>query len=234
MYSAPHTDVSRRPHAREVYSVQGTRVTLEPDHHWHCTCRHEPSAGECSHIAQARVYRDMRGPKRDEDTIELELGAAQLRLLTSQTPVVVVKSQRPRRRRHRLVRVSWWGAVAAMASIAAVSSGITYLATATPTPIPVVEQTPVLEEELRALPAEETPPADEPKPTVRFVNPFDASEVFEFPASTSEGAMREAVAALLLERGRERLATLPDLNEGARNAGKRDKAHGPVALVQRS
>ncbi len=40
---------------------------------------------------------------------------------------------------------------------------------------------------------------------VRFQNPFDPSEVFEFPPGTSEAAARQAVADLLLARGRERL-----------------------------
>jgi hypothetical protein len=37
-----------------------------------------------------------------------------------------------------------------------------------------------------------------------FRNPFDASEVFEFPPGTSEDAARESVAELLLSRARER------------------------------
>ena len=39
---------------------------------------------------------------------------------------------------------------------------------------------------------------------VRFRNPFDASETFEFPPGTSLQEARDRVAALLLERGRER------------------------------
>jgi hypothetical protein len=39
---------------------------------------------------------------------------------------------------------------------------------------------------------------------VRFSNPFDASEVFEFPAGTSDEQARQSVAALLLARARER------------------------------
>jgi hypothetical protein len=39
---------------------------------------------------------------------------------------------------------------------------------------------------------------------VRFSNPFDASEVFEFPAGTSDEQARQSVAALLLQRARER------------------------------
>lgn len=39
---------------------------------------------------------------------------------------------------------------------------------------------------------------------VRFANPFDASEVFEFPPGTSESEARDAVSRILLQRARER------------------------------
>jgi len=39
---------------------------------------------------------------------------------------------------------------------------------------------------------------------MRFANPFDPSEVFEFPAGTSEDVARQQVADTLLERARER------------------------------
>ncbi len=45
-------------------------------------------------------------------------------------------------------------------------------------------------------------PAGEP---VKIQNPFDATEVFEFPPGTSQAAARESVAQVLLERGRARL-----------------------------
>ena len=41
-------------------------------------------------------------------------------------------------------------------------------------------------------------------PPLRFANPFDAEEVFEFPAGTSEDAARDAVAEILMQRARER------------------------------
>jgi hypothetical protein len=46
-------------------------------------------------------------------------------------------------------------------------------------------------------------PKTESKP-VLFANPFDAREVFEFPAGTSEAEARDAVAAILMERAMER------------------------------
>lgn len=39
---------------------------------------------------------------------------------------------------------------------------------------------------------------------VLFANPFDAKEVFEFPAGTSEAEAREEVAEILMARAMER------------------------------
>jgi hypothetical protein len=40
------------------------------------------------------------------------------------------------------------------------------------------------------------------KPVVPFVNPFNTTEVFEFPAGTSPAERREKVAQILLQRAR--------------------------------
>lgn len=42
---------------------------------------------------------------------------------------------------------------------------------------------------------------------VRFANPFDAEEVFEFPPGTTETEARDAVAAVLMERAASRQET---------------------------
>ena len=55
-----------------------------------------------------------------------------------------------------------------------------------------------------SAPPAATPPAEPQKPPVRFRNPFDASEVFEFPPGTSATEARQSVAKLLLQRARER------------------------------
>ncbi len=44
----------------------------------------------------------------------------------------------------------------------------------------------------------------EPSSLVRMANPFDSSEVFEFPPGTSRAEARERVANLLLQRARDR------------------------------
>ena len=53
------------------------------------------------------------------------------------------------------------------------------------------------------------PRLEQPEPTIEgepvlFANPFDAHEVFEFPAGTTHAEAREAVAQMLLERAMER------------------------------
>jgi hypothetical protein len=52
---------------------------------------------------------------------------------------------------------------------------------------------------------------DEP---VRVANPFDASEVFEFPAGTSEADAHEAIAGFLMERAARRGVTSPHGTSG--------------------
>jgi len=59
----------------------------------------------------------------------------------------------------------------------------------------------------------------ESSPT-RIRNPFDASEVFEFPPGTPEDTARESVAETLLERARERRARL----SSAKHARSRQSA----------
>jgi hypothetical protein len=57
---------------------------------------------------------------------------------------------------------------------------------------------------------------------VRIKNPFDRTEVFEFPPGTSKAEAREAIAKLLLERAHDRL---PLLAEASRRRGATAK-HG--------
>jgi hypothetical protein len=55
-----------------------------------------------------------------------------------------------------------------------------------------------------ALPPSPSPPPQEDPAPVRFANPFDRNEVFEFPAGTSRADARDAVEELLYERAQER------------------------------
>ena len=84
-----------------------------------------------------------------------------------------------------------------------------------------------------AVMAEVHVPAAEPSPLlpapaerlpVRFTNPFDASEVFEFPPDTSVTEAHDAVADLLLQRARDRRQLLA---KGGLRAGR----HPPRAMT---
>ena len=60
-----------------------------------------------------------------------------------------------------------------------------------------------------ALVAQDGWPTAEPdQDPVRFANPFDASEVFEFPAGTTEAEAQQAIAGFLMERAVSRQARL--------------------------
>jgi hypothetical protein len=49
------------------------------------------------------------------------------------------------------------------------------------------------------------------RPPTQIANPFDASEVFEFPPGTPKDAARESAADMLLERASERRAQIGSL-----------------------
>jgi hypothetical protein len=173
------------------------------------------------------VFRQMRGAKRDDDTIELELTAKELQALC---PAAVEHTDfRPDKgvaTSRRMPRHSRWPAALAAAGIAGISSGITYLTTVPAPPVPIAESS--LPQPLAAPTPEAPPPAP-----VKFVNPFDSTEVFEFPSGMGESDVRAAVAELLLNRARERLAASAD----AQRSGKpvhRERPVGATRLATRS
>jgi hypothetical protein len=99
--------------------------------------------------------------------------------------------------------------LSAVAVASALLTAVTYIATTrTVQPAPIAtsvvpsQPAPVIV----ARPPSPPPPAPsaEPAEPVRFVNPFDRKEVFEFPAGTSKADARNAVAELLYERAQER------------------------------
>jgi hypothetical protein len=49
---------------------------------------------------------------------------------------------------------------------------------------------------------------------LRVANPFDASEVFEFPAGTSEADAQDAIAGFLIERASRRGVTRASRHDG--------------------
>jgi len=68
-------------------------------------------------------------------------------------------------------------------------------ATHTDTPV-LSPDAPLSSADPRAAPSKDSP--------TRFANPFDTSEVFEFPAGTTQDDARQLVAEILVERARER------------------------------
>jgi hypothetical protein len=227
MTSSPANDDG---YTREVYSVQGAHVTLEPDRGWQCTCKAYGQSGQCIHLEQAHVFKQMRSTKREDDTIELELTAEELWALNAAAAEghddarlneAVAMSK-------RVSRHSRWPAVLAAAGIAGLSSGITYLVTARTQPVHVAENR--LPQPLAAP----TPHAAPAPPAVRFVNPFDATEVFELPPGISEKDARDAVAEFLLNRARARLAGSADPHRASGKVVHREKAEHATRLANRS
>jgi len=92
----------------------------------------------------------------------------------------------------------WAGIAAATGLIAAVAVAM-YSPPPPETPPPPVVLQPA------APAATEPAPAPEPQgPPVQYRNPFDRSEVFEFPPGTSRDDARKAVSDILMQRAQER------------------------------
>jgi hypothetical protein len=189
----------------------------------------------------------------DEDTIELMLSPEQMRVLSSAaateapapavpapppqaevTPTISVLDASPDRappppsRRHwpaggvaAIVGVTVvLGTLAALGAIAQRTSERKHPAAAVPAPTPVVAAAPTA-----------TPPPPPPGEPVRFKNPFDRSEVFEFPPGTSPAEARQAVAELLMERGRDRHVQFVERKRGAvRRTAVRRSGSGSVGV----
>jgi hypothetical protein len=148
----------------------------------------------------------------EEDTIELMLSPEEIAVLSqaaaenTDAAEPVAASEQPAQatkppRRHwpaggvaAIVGVTVvLGTLVALGAIAQRSAEHKHLAVAPPAPPPVIAPTV----------AQQPPPPPGGEP-VRFKNPFDHSEVFEFPPGTSQAEMRQAVAELLMERARDR------------------------------
>lgn len=173
-----------------------------------------------------------------EDTLELELSAEQMLALSradtliqsSPVPVTSIENlllnvPKDERRVRTAVVLGLSAAVVSLGSIA-------YLATSRAQPVPVRANTVARSAALEtpALPSANNAP-------VRFTNPFDATEVFEFPPGTSKSEARHAVADLLLKRARDRQNSfqnnaLTKCNSGSRQPCHDHKAH-PTQLRAR-
>jgi len=96
-----------------------------------------------------------------------------------------------------------WPAIAIQIAVATIFSGvIAYVAT---NPEQLVQAQTAVGKVDAPTPARPAPPAVPDEPVqVQVTNPFDKTEVFNFPAGTSETDAQLAVARLLMQRAQER------------------------------
>lgn len=140
------------------------------------------------------------GQERDVETIELELEPEELRALTQTVGCRTIGAndshdgRRPSASSDSRARVALLLCTSAAAALLAVGDASVVRVPAV-TAVASVARAPI---ERRIVVSTQQPPP------VRFANPFDATEVFEFPSGTSKSAAREAVAKLLTERARGR------------------------------
>lgn len=161
-----------------------------------------------------------------DDTIELELSAEQVLTLSRAdaairaNPPAVPPQRKSLSNAPESRRDAWPAVILAIVGISVLSGGIAYLATIPAQPVHVGANAVI------AMAARDTtaPPSADNAP-VRFTNPFDASEVFQFPSGTSDMEARQAVAGLLLQRAHDRQ------NSVSKIARQRRKTAGQVAPV---
>jgi hypothetical protein len=95
-----------------------------------------------------------------------------------------------------------WMIILQIAMVTVASGAIAYVAT-NPQQLARTAAAVVAPAREIAVPKPAPPPPIQTEP-VRFTNPFDRTEIFEFPSGTSETAARQSVAELLMERAHER------------------------------
>jgi len=216
-------------YARELFSVQGKRVILDAQRGWQCTCPPDTQGLQCTHVEQALAFRKLRGVRREKDTI-VQFSAAQLSELSrtahaEQTAIASIANvATPMHPRHH----SPWGTAAVAVTMWAISSGITYLAIAR-APASRMAEPQAISEALAAFPTPQV--ALPPEALVKFVNPFDATEIFEFPPGTSVADARDAVAEFLLNRARAREAAA-EVRLRSRGAAERERLEHVMRLAE--
>jgi hypothetical protein len=124
----------------------------------------------------------------DSTTIEVMLTPQQMKVLSKASRVDAMQQLKSR----ILIGAALAAVLVALGSVAHLG------AKPKPVPAPVVQAPP---------PPPPPPPAEPPAPAaepVLFKNPFDRTEVFEFPAGTTQQEARDAVAQLLMDRAHGR------------------------------
>jgi len=126
----------------------------------------------------------------DSTTIEVMLSPQQMEALAKTTKVDAMQQHKPR------ILIG-----AAIAAVLVVLGSVAHLAAKQkPAGVAAIAPTPARD---LPLPPPAAPPAPAAEP-VLFKNPFDHTEVFEFPAGTTQAEAREAVATLLMDRAHGR------------------------------
>lgn len=146
------------------------------------------------------------------NTIEMELSTAEVRALscpavdgpspTPPAPTPAPSASSALAPAHR--RVPRVGGIVGIAIIAAALGGAAYFSANRRAPA-----APVLAKETTSIATPTATPEPQVQgPPVTFKNPFDASEVFEFPPGTTQLEARQKVAELLSQRALERQSLL--------------------------
>ncbi|PZN33651.1 MAG: hypothetical protein DIU71_04535 [Proteobacteria bacterium] len=115
----------------------------------------------------------------------------------SATPQVHARNENPAAPGSRRMLFAGLAAVALASAIVALLAGEDGAPAPAAGHAPPVEWTPVPDPDAALAPEAELPP-------VLFTNPFDETEVFEFPPGTTQEQARQAVADFLLQRARDR------------------------------
>jgi hypothetical protein len=122
--------------------------------------------------------------------------------------------------------------IAGVVAIAAFLSTIAYVAVtkARPVEMPVFITVPQLPRET----APQTAPVVVEAVPVRFANPFDKGEVFEFPPGTTQMEAHDAVAAALLQRGQSRLTQVEAAQRRSKRTAHDSIRHSSTKLASRN
>lgn len=169
-----------------------------------------------------------------EDTIELELSVQQALSLSRAAaatrphtpPVAIARKSLPTTLLPADRRGAWSAAIFSIAATSVLSGGIVYLGTTPAEPLHVSGNTVVRS----AAAAETALPPSVDTVRVKFINPFDATEAFDFPSNTSETEARQAVAHVLLQRAHERQKAAKTTRQ-RRNAAAAEQVV-PVRAIQ--
>ena len=143
--------------------------------------------------------RAAESPRAPADT-----GATALPIATREPPPARTASTASAPRAHRALARSWLGVAMLSAAVVGGIGAHRLLGVKPATPGQVSQRVPGPATSAAAAAATMLARSSAPPPPVRFANPFDRSEVFEFPAGTSRDEARARVAAVLTQRAAER------------------------------